>query len=303
MIPDIDGYVMNSLMRQWSLMSCLLLGIFLEFVCNTVELSFAAQVGAGAVVYVYMVDRGSYVSAVLVTVSVCVAIGIIKGFLFAVLPVSAIVTSIGLQLLISGLVGGLLGVNEMKESAWFYGPGRTLLMRVIFAGVLSAAIVTAWVMRHTYLGCYAYLTGKNRREVERMGVPCGKVIIVMHGLAGVFFALTAIQLAHTSNSGDVAGADFMLYQGIMGACIGGVGLLGGRGSVSGALSGAFSVVLIQLLLTLLGYAGRYQNLLQGFIILAVLWEELRGTDIGKQHKITHPFLKIVTLKLPKKQIK
>lgn len=270
-LPEITGYSVNALARQWSLMSCLVLGLLLELLCSTIELSFAAQIGAGAALFALLLKHSGLGTALLGTLALCVGLGALKGWLFARLPVLPLITSIGLQLLISGLASALWGTTYLDRNGLPYRLERSMLWWIVLVVVWILAGATAWLLQCTYLGRYSSLVGENRREMERMGVPCAAVIIAMHSLAGVFFALTAVQLVFASNSGSVTGAGVMLYQGIMAACLGGISLLGGKGSVSGAMTGALAAVLLQLLLTYLGISSLYENLLQGLIILSSLW--------------------------------
>lgn len=279
-LPEITGYSVTALVRQWALMSCLVLGLLFELLSGPVELSFAAQIGSGAALFAFLLKYIGLGPAFLGTMVFCVGLGALKGWMFARFPVHPLITSIGLKLLISGITDSVLGIVYLDNSA-FYRLSRPFLWWIMFAAVWVLAGGAAWLLQHTYLGRCSFLVGGNRKEMERCGVPCTSIIIAMHSLAGVFFALAALQLVFASNSGSVSGADTMLYQGIMAACLGGISLLGGKGSAEGALTGALAVVLLQLLMTYLGIASRYENLIQGLIILSSLW----GSSVGIQRNV------------------
>lgn len=263
-------YWAQALLRQWTLLGFLVLGLLLELLCGDLDLSVGAHMIAGATLFIWLLQHTGHIAAFAGLLVFSVGLGACKGALLAVLRVPSLVVMLALQVILSGSVSALFGIQYLdrrwypfsldEQAAWWCALG---LMLAVAAGLV-------WLLRCSYLGRYCTLIGENRPQLERVGMRCGGIIVAVHMLAGLIFALGALALVLRVHSANIANSESYLYQGIMAACLGGVSLLGGRGRVTNVLFGALVMVLGQLL-TSMGQHNR-MTVLQGIVILAALWQ-------------------------------
>lgn len=263
-------YWAQALLRQWTLLSFLVLGFLLELLCGDLDLSVGAHMMAGATLFIWLLQHTSQAAAFAGLLVFSVGLGACKGALLTILRVPSLVVMLALQVILGGSVSALFGIQYLdrrwypfsldEQIAWWCASG---LMLAVAAGLV-------WLLRCSYLGRYCTLIGENRPQLERVGMRCGSTIIAVHMLAGLIFAMGALALVLRVHSANIANSESYLYQGIMAACLGGVSLLGGRGRVLNMLFGALVMVLGQLL-TSMGQHNR-MTVLQGIVILAALWQ-------------------------------
>ncbi|GAB3597044.1 ABC transporter permease subunit [Microbacterium tumbae] len=138
--------------------------------------------------------------------------------------------------------------------------------------ILVILIVVVWfVLTQTVGGRHLYAVGGNPKAARENGIRTGLVrwtgFLVAGGLAG----LAGLALAsYTSGADSTTGTGSLLLSGIGAAVIGGISLLGGRGSVWGAFCGAILLAAVQNGLNLMALANYLIYIVQGLVVLGAL---------------------------------
>jgi ribose transport system permease protein len=84
-------------------------------------------------------------------------------------------------------------------------------------------------------------------------------------------------LAATTTSGDAVSGNVFILTSIAAVVLGGISFTGGRGSLAGAIAGAFTLTLVGNVLFFAGIDPLYQSFYQGlFLIVAVLLGTFAG---------------------------
>lgn len=157
-------------------------------------------------------------------------------------------------------LGGLTPLNLFGVSV------LTLPILITFAVALLAAAVLKW----TQFGRHVYAVGSNAEAARLSGVNVDRVKIYVYMISGLLAALAGILLA-----GRLAivqpdmGVDMEL-EAIAVAIMGGAALSGGRGTVIGALAGAFTFTLVQNAISILNLNPNWETAVVGFIILLAI---------------------------------
>jgi ribose/xylose/arabinose/galactoside ABC-type transport system permease subunit len=197
-------------------------------------------------------------------------VGSVNGYLVTQRKVSPFLATLAMMIVLQGLrfawtKGAASGrVPEMIRlvgSQALYGIPINLLL------LLFLALIVAIVLRRTSFGRQIYMVGGNPRAAELVGIAVGRVTYACYVLSAVFAVFGGLVLVGYVGSVDNwVGRGYELNS-IIATVMGGVSLGGGRGTVFGALVGAFVLTEIFNIALLLGLPVQFQWVVKGLIIL------------------------------------
>ena len=136
--------------------------------------------------------------------------------------------------------------------------------------VLLFTMVVSMVLKYTTWGAQMLAFGQARRAAEYAGVSANRVLVVVYLACGVLTALAGALRASFSAPNVELGNDYLLDS-IAVVVIGGTLMSGGRAVPAGVWGGALFFILLDGLLNLVGWSYAGQNVLKGFLVLAVLF--------------------------------
>jgi ribose transport system permease protein len=136
--------------------------------------------------------------------------------------------------------------------------------------VIVFTVLVALILRWTTWGVHMLAFGQARRAAEYAGVSATKIIVVVYLTCGVLAALAGALRASFSAPNVELGNDYLLDS-IAVVVIGGTLITGGRAVPAGVWGGALFFILLDGLLNLIGWSYAGQNVLKGFLVLAVLF--------------------------------
>ncbi len=216
--------------------------------------------------------------AILIMLGLGFLIGLANGLVVNYLKVPSFIATLGMMLLVKGgalyWVGGAprgyltdnwraFGRNYIEQVPVF-GRFPIALLILLIIGTLS------YILFHrTNFGRQILAIGDNVRAAQLSGVRVKLVRLVTFILCSVFAIIGGIMI------GGYGGVNVTIGEGLemqtIAACVvGGVMLLGGKGSVPNAAFGAFTMLAIVDLLNLLGLPKPYKDAVQGLIIIAAV---------------------------------
>lgn len=214
--------------------------------------------------------------ALLYGIGLCV--GLVNGLVVAKLKVPSIIATLGMLLALNGAAliwSGGSPRGALPENFRMFG--RYLFRDVPLVGTLPLAVfvllgfagLAGWLLHGTVLGRQVFAVGDNPRAAELSGVAVDRIRV----FAFVFSALSAvtggIMLGGFAGVSTGVG-DGLELQAIAACVIGGALLLGGRGSVLGAVFGALSLFALFTLLNLLGLPQPIRDAAQGVILITAV---------------------------------
>ncbi len=173
-----------------------------------------------------------------------------------------------------GLAAAALGLAFTAVMNAYEGIPIPVLLVLALGAVLSA------VARHTPFGRHLYAIGGNREAAFYSGIDIKRhlagvftIMGAMCGVAGV--VLTARVGAATSEAGRM-----MELDAIAAAVIGGTSLLGGQGTIRGALVGALVMASLDNGMSLLNTEAFWQPVLKGGILVAAVAADIASRRRG-----------------------
>jgi len=238
----------------------------------------------GGVIAVQCINFG-FVGSIIMGLLAGALIGLINGFMIGKMRANAIIWTLAVNLLISGVIrvvwqGKMLYAEDIaKESMQasaerFYSISRTYIGGVIslMAIVMLIMFVISWVIHtKTAFGQKLKIIGTNYEVAKFSGINCTKSIImvyVFNGLcsatAGIFYA--ALRKCASYENGT--GYDFDALTAIL---LGGVSLNGGKGTIIGTFGGVLAYGMLNNILSWVGLGTYEKYLVQGIVFLFIVW--------------------------------
>jgi ribose transport system permease protein len=245
-----------------------------------ISLAIGPLVSLGAVVAATtMAPLGSGLSIVLVLLA-GLAVGLASGVIVALIRLPAIIVTLAGSFIIGGLALIILprpgGSILPWLSAALAGNNPIVLL------LLLCLLVVAWkIYLATPYGLALYAAGENPVAAYRSGVAVEMTLIAAFGISGMLCTLAGLFVAAQTGSGDpVIGTSFTLNS-IAAVVLGGVGFLGGEGTMRGALAGSLLLTVMINVMFFLGMPPVAQYIAQGVIIVvAVALPQLLGRRLG-----------------------
>ena len=217
-----------------------------------------------------------------------VLVGVVNGIITVRFRVPSLITTVGTLFFLQGICVWIYNsqpimtpvqepFNEFFGES-LYNPRADALLSwhslSAFTAMLWAtliAAVMALVLSRTTFGLHTIATGSNIVGAREIGVNTDRVKVCNFMIAGGFAAFSGILSTMQFSSADpAAGAGFLSLEAIAAAVIGGTSLLGGSGTVVGALIGAFVVATLKIGLVMVGAQATVSDVFLGAGILAAM---------------------------------
>ncbi|WP_454814026.1 ABC transporter permease [Labrys neptuniae] len=234
-----------------------------------ITLAVGPMVSLGAVIAATtMGGPAGSIGGILLVALAGLAIGSLIGVIVAYLRLPAIIITLAGSFIITGVALLILPRPGGFVPPWFSeflaGDGPT-------AFILLLTVLVAWkLFLATPTGLGIYAAGDNPVGAYRSGVPVEKVKVIAFAISGLLAVLAGLFVAAQTGSGDpVIGNPFTLNS-IAGAVLGGVGFLGGKGTMRGAICGSLLLSVMINVMFFLGFPPVAQYVAQGLIIVGAV---------------------------------
>jgi len=144
-------------------------------------------------------------------------------------------------------------------AVWYLGSAKGVPL--LTAIVLAITTIVWFILTRTGPGLHLYAIGGDIAAAEEIGFVSTSILAGMAGLA---------LISYTSGADTTTGTGTLLLAGIGAAVVGGVSLLGGRGSVWGALGGALLLAGVGNGLNLLSLTADMVYVVEGLVVISAL---------------------------------
>jgi ribose/xylose/arabinose/galactoside ABC-type transport system permease subunit len=257
------------------------LGQCLVILVRGFDLSVASVMATAAVVATSFDEttNWSVIPILAVSLSMALIVGSLNGYLVTQRKVSPFLATLAMMIVLQGLrfawtkgaaSGRVPEIIRMAGSQSVYGIPINLLL------LLVLALIVGVMLQRTTFGRKIYMVGGNPRAAELIGVNVERITLSCYVLSAVFAALGGLVLVGYVGSVDNwVGRGYELNS-IIATVMGGVSLAGGRGTVFGALVGAFVLTEIFNIALLLGFPVQFQWIVKGLVILLAVAVYLIG---------------------------
>ena len=215
----------------------------------------------------------------LIVIAISCIFGLINGIVISYLSVPAFIGTLGMQLIVYGVVqvitnnvpiGGYRADYTAVTQGKLFGS-----VPVLFIYLIIAAAIFWFVYNYTRHGKYMYAIGGNEAASEVSGVNVKKTKIIIYITAAAMYAIAGFMLGGKSGGASTAMGTGYELEAIAACTIGGVSVNGGIGKVSGVIIGVAVFELLKSALQFLGLNPSWQYVAQGVVIVIAIALDIR----------------------------
>ena len=261
-----------SVMQLFATFGLVALGLGLSILIREFDLSVAGIVGLAGCIAV-MTGVSSPWLGLLLGVGAGVVSGILQGVIMTRLHLSSVGVTLGGLLTLQGITYVLtenktIGYPNIAVSLALNAPIGSLIS-VRSAACLAVFVLAALVMTYTHIGRDVIATGSDRRAARIAGLNTDRIVIGVFAASGASAALAGVMLSYSLGAASPVALADVLAPAAAAAIVGGVSVVGGRGSPMGIAAGVLTLCVLRSGLSAIGVEPHVHDLVTGFILIAI----------------------------------
>lgn len=279
---------LSNVLWSISVYGIMVCGTIFVFLIGGIDLSIGSLCGLCAVTVVKIIRFYEYSNTgvllgILAALSVGILAGLLHGCIVTKFKVPAFLITFATQIIFLGM-SMILTNNKIlsclqPEAFTAIGMKKILNFPIPIYIMLLVALVSWFILRKTALGRYVYAVGGNASAARLSGISDTMITILAYVFSGFTTAIGGIVLASMTQQCMASTGSGYETEVITAAVIGGVSLLGGEGTVSGALFGAILIGLLNNGLNLMSVPSTEHGLVKGIVIIvAVAFDALQHQE-------------------------
>lgn len=248
-------------------------GEVMLLICGEIDLSAGYMFTLSPFLLAAFMNNGAPLFLALVgALVVCACVGVVNGLIVTVLRMPSFITTLGMFFLLWG--AALLESGGSPVPA----PSGGALVSVLggwkwaeLSWAVAIVIVMQVVLSATRFGVYTFAVGGNAIAAAEAGIRTRRIKTANFALCSLLAGFAGIVAGIRLGSFDPTngGADYMFFA-VASAVIGGTALLGGSGTVVGALLGAIALGSVKEGFNLAGVNANSFNVVLGIAVLAAM---------------------------------
>jgi len=171
---------------------------------------------------------------------------------------------IGQDLLISALYGILVLIFTLMMNSY-----RGIQIPVLIMAII--AIIVTYIMNNTRFGRHIYAVGGNKEATKLSGINVQSVVLKTYALMGLLCGVSGIILTGYVAAGTTSGGMNYELSAIGGCVMGGTSLMGGIGTVFGALMGTLIMTSLENGMSVMNMSVFWQYIVKGLILILAVY--------------------------------
>jgi len=268
----------NDLIKNTAILSILSVGMMLVMITRGIDLSIGATLALSGMIAALTVSANPSLNPI-IAIGVGIGVGIVCGAAVGGLVskggIYPIIATLGMMNVYRGLTflsSGGKWVSAQQMSISFKGIATSSILGIntlIFIAVI-VYIISYYFINHTRTGRKIYAVGSNPESAQVSGINNKRILFMVYTIMGALAGLAGVLWVSkfASAQGDTASGYEMS---VIAACVlGGVGMSGGSGTISGILIGSLLLGILNNALPLINVSTFWQNAIQGAIILIAI---------------------------------
>lgn len=146
--------------------------------------------------------------------------------------------------------------------------------------VIVLAIIFYFISTKTTFGRHIYAIGGNMEAPRLSGIPIKRKTMLIFVLNGLLASIAAIVLTSRLASATITAGNMAEMDAIAACVIGGTSLMGGAGTVIGAIIGALVMTTLDNGMSLMGLESFWQYVVKGSILVVAVWLDISNRRKG-----------------------
>jgi len=275
----LSGYNLQVLTRQITIFSLIAIGETFVIITAGIDLSPGSVVALTSVLVAWFMTHGfGVLGSIFATLVASAGIGVWHGLFVSKLRVPPFIITLGTFAMGRGFAAvitkgwPILNLPKIFSFLW-----NGMILKFIPVPVIIlflASGVAVFILRFTVLGRYIYAVGGNIEAARLSGIDVDKVRIFVYAVSALLSGVVGILIAARLGQGNPNVGQFYELYAIAASVIGGTSLLGGIGTVLGAVIGACILSTMWNSLVLLRVSAYWHNVALGLVIVVAVTIDL-----------------------------
>ncbi len=203
--------------------------------------------------------------------------------------------SVAAVLIIFAIFAGVNIINFRKMGKWYGTKGHlieNLILGIIVAGIAiwvffgyngipMAAVIAGLIAFLSYIittkttfGRKIFLIGGNKEASKLAGISLENIVFKSYLYEGLMYGIGGIVLTARLGGAASTGGNLLELDAVAAACIGGVSMSGGAGSITGCVCGVLILTAIDNVMSLMNISSYLQMVIKGIILLFAVCMDL-----------------------------
>jgi ribose transport system permease protein len=278
MLPESFATVLNfrNIAGNQSVLAIVTLAAIIPLICGHFDLSVGAVLGITSILTASLLSNqhAPLGVAVIAGIALGAGIGLFNGLLIAKLGVNALITTLGVATVLTGLTSlytdGMSIVTGIPELLTDLGSGVWLGLPCTLYVLVAIAFFVWYLLEHTPFGRHLHAVGSNPLASRLVGLNVDRTVIISFVVSGALVGLAGVlQVARQGGGNPQVGASFMLPA-LSSAFLGATAIHPGRFNVPGTILAVFFLATSVSGLALAGVDNWVESLFNGTaLVLAV----------------------------------
>jgi ribose transport system permease protein len=263
-----------NVLEQTSINAIVAVGMTFVIISGGIDLSVGSVLALAGIALANAIEAAVPVpAAVLLALASGTACGLANGVLITFGRLPPFIATLGMMSVARGaalMVAEGRPISGFSEGFRALATGHVLMVPAPVIITIVVYGVAHFVLGHTVFGRATYAIGGNEEAARLSGVPVRFHKTAVYGVAGLTSAAAAVILTARLNSAQPTAGTMYELDAIAATVIGGTSLLGGEGSVVGALIGALIMGVLRNGLNLLDVSSFVQQVVIGGVIIGAV---------------------------------
>ena len=270
--------------KDMSFLALLAIGETFVIITAGIDLSVGSMVSLSGVLLAWlMISLGIPVwPAALIVLGIAALIGVYHGVLVSYVRVSPFIVTLGTMGMAAGAARRItrdVPISGIPDSFKFLANGQISGIPVPFLILVVVAAVAIFFANFTIYGRYLYSLGGTREATRLSGVNVRKMEIAAYVAGALLATMTGLLYAARAGQGDPTSGVMLELDAITAAVVGGCSLMGGVGSVLGAVFGAAIIIVLRQGLIFLDFRSESHMIVIGAVLVTAVtvdtWRQRR----------------------------
>lgn len=272
--PTINN--LNVILGAMAIIALIAIAALFPLICGYFDFSLGATAVMAQVLCAGFMSKSGWPLwlAVIVPVLLGVLVGAANGFFVSKFGMSPFVTTLGMSMLLSGLMiwytGGQTLVSGIDPAVGKFGSARFIGIPVVFYITLIVAVIAWYFFTHTPFGRSLYAIGSNATAAKLVGLPVAKNVWWSFIVAGLIAGIAGVLSLARTGSAAASDGGALLFPALAAVFLGATAIRPGFFNVAGTVIGAIFVQVSVSGLALSGASGWASNVFNGIALLVAV---------------------------------
>lgn len=274
-------------------------GVTFIIITGGIDLSLGTVMMCAALLgaYVFKQLHWPLMIAILLTLGVGAAFGLLNGVLIAKLKLPPFIATLGTQMMSMGF-GSI--ITKVQSQTWptatepVGGWFKRVFIRCDLFGIkafpvgaiwlVAFFIIAALILHKTKFGRYTFAIGSNEEAARLSGINVDNWKVAVYTLSGFFVGMAGLFYAAAYTTITPGTGNGQEMNGITGVVIGGTSMSGGSGSMVGTLIGVFIMSVLKNGLSACGLQAPWQTFFTGVVVILAVLLDIQRTKAANRVK-------------------